>query len=109
EYIKLTSSDKVIVVNANDLGIKLDKNFRTDKSSKIKEIYSKNSLAVGFLAAARDEVIINVNVTGSPDNSDCNNNTVISNNFNLVNASFSSMHIGSSARLPLVATIGLFK
>lgn len=86
-YINLTSSDKAIIVNSNDLNIKLNKNFRTDKSSNIKEIYNKNSLAAAFLAAERDEVIINVNVPGSPDNSNCGESVEILNNFNLVNNS----------------------
>jgi len=87
DYINITGSDKVIVVNPNDIDINQNKDFTTDKSSNINEIFSKNSLAAGFLAAIRDEVIISVNITGNLENPDCKNSTIITNNFILVNNS----------------------
>lgn len=82
KYIELTNTNKAIIVNPNDLGIGLDKNFRTKKSSKIKDIYSKNSLASAFLASAKNEVIMNVLLPESPENRQCEDNKEIINNFN---------------------------
>lgn len=82
EYLELTKSNKVMVVNANDLNIKIEKEFKTKKSTNINEIYSKNSLASPFLAAARDELIININISESPENKNCEKNEIISNNYN---------------------------
>ncbi len=82
EYINLTNTDKVIMVNSLDNEIKLNKTFRTKKSSKIKEIYSKNSLASPFLASERQEVIIDVKIPESSENSNCQESNQSLNNFN---------------------------
>lgn len=87
EYTELSNTDKVIAVNPNDLGIKLEKSFSTKKSTKIKELYNKNSLASPFLAAAKNEAIIFVNLPKSPENSGCSENQDITNNFNTADSS----------------------
>lgn len=90
KYIELTNTNKVIAVNPKDLEISLDKSFRTEKGSRINEIYNKMSLAAPFLAAAKNEIIINIPIKESPDNSGCKENAEITNNFNLANDSIKS-------------------
>jgi hypothetical protein len=58
EYVKWTGTDKVILVNHNDLKISYNKEFTPEKSAKIDTMHSKHSLAAPILAAAKSEVII---------------------------------------------------
>jgi len=64
EYIKETNTDKIILVNPNDLDLKVIKRFLPEKSTKsFSELFSKISLAAPFLAAGKHEVIIDTTST----------------------------------------------
>ncbi len=59
KYVEKTRTDKIILVNPNDLEITVDEEFQPEKSlNPIYEIYSKTSLASPILAGAKHEVII---------------------------------------------------
>ena len=59
KYVDKIDTDKIILVNPNDLGIFMAENFQPDKSiNKIYEIYSKTSLASSILASAKHELLI---------------------------------------------------
>lgn len=61
-YVELTSTDKIIVVNPNDLGIIVSEVFLSEKSANsISELYGKTSLTAPILASAKHELIIPVN------------------------------------------------
>ena len=61
EYIKLTNTDKIILVNPNDLNIKVSESFTPEKSTNsISELYSKTSLAAPILAAGKYELILSI-------------------------------------------------
>jgi len=63
-YLQLTNTDKIILVNPNDLNIKVNEEFQPEKSTNpIYEIYSKTSLASPFLASAKHELILNTTST----------------------------------------------
>lgn len=65
KYIQKTNTDKIILVNPNDLSISVNEQFQPEKSSRaINEIYSKTSLSAPILASAKHEVIIS---TKNPD------------------------------------------
>jgi parallel beta-helix repeat protein len=65
KYISLTDTDRIILVNPNDLNIKVNEDFQPEKSANtINEIYSKTSLAAPILASAKHELIIGINLTG---------------------------------------------
>ncbi|MBU2104728.1 MAG: hypothetical protein KKF67_03060, partial [Nanoarchaeota archaeon] len=64
KYVDKTNTDKIILVNPNDLNIKVEEKFTPEKSGKlINEIYSKTSLAAPILASAKWEVIISTTAT----------------------------------------------
>ena len=64
KYVEKTNTDKIILVNPDDLDIKISEQFQPDKSGKpIYEIYSKTSLASPILASAKHEVIISTRET----------------------------------------------
>jgi len=61
-YIGWTGTNKVVLVNPNDLSINYTKNFTVEKfaypaGSTISTLYGKHSLTAPFLAAAKFEVI----------------------------------------------------
>jgi len=59
QYVQETNTDKIILVNPNDLDIKVTEEFTPEKSSgTITELYSQTSLAASILASAKHEVII---------------------------------------------------
>jgi hypothetical protein len=59
KYIDKTNTDKVILVNPDDLDISVAEWFQPDKSiNPIYEIYSKTSLASPILASAKHEVVL---------------------------------------------------
>ncbi|MCK5320267.1 putative metal-binding motif-containing protein [Candidatus Parcubacteria bacterium] len=58
KYVDMTNTDKIILVNPNDLNIKVEENFTPNKSASINEIYSRTSLAASILASAKHELII---------------------------------------------------
>jgi hypothetical protein len=61
KYIQETNTDKIILVNPNDLSIAVNEEFQPEKSfNPINEIYSKTSLAAPILASAKHEAIITV-------------------------------------------------
>ena len=71
EYIRLTNTDKIILVNPNDLDIELNIEFETEKSTyPINHLFSKHSLAAPILAAAKHELIILVDVPESQNRND---------------------------------------
>lgn len=80
EYANLTSSDKIILVNSNDLNIKINEKLSSEKGSQINEIYYKNSLSAPILASAKDEVIIPINAEESKDRMKCEASMIIKNN-----------------------------
>ncbi len=82
KYLNLTDSNKILVVNANDINIELERSFKTKKSSRINNIYAKDSLASPFLAAVREELIINVDISESKENNVCNVDNLTLNNYN---------------------------
>ncbi len=59
-YVSATKTDKVILVNHDDLNIAVNRARKPERnpSSTVSKIYSKHSLAAPFLAAAKHEVII---------------------------------------------------
>jgi len=58
-YVDLTNTDKIILINPQDLNIKVEEEFQPEKSTNpIYEIYSKTSLASSILASAKHEIII---------------------------------------------------
>jgi hypothetical protein len=62
KYIEKTKTDKFILVNPNDLNIKISEKFIPERSnSPIFEIYTKNSLAAPILASGKQELIITTN------------------------------------------------
>jgi len=64
EYIEETNTDKIILVNPNDLDIAVTESFTPEKSSSsISELYSKTSLVAPILAGAKQEVIISTTST----------------------------------------------
>ncbi|MBU3907524.1 MAG: hypothetical protein KKA64_04725, partial [Nanoarchaeota archaeon] len=61
KYVEMTNTDKIILVNPNDLNIKVTEQFQPEKSAgPISEIYSKTSLASPILASAKHEVILSI-------------------------------------------------
>jgi beta propeller repeat protein len=58
KYVDSTNTDKVILVNHEDLDISVKKAFTPEMSSAISNLHTKHSLAAPFLAAAKHEVII---------------------------------------------------
>jgi len=64
KYVDETNTDKIILVNPDDLDIKVNEAFQPDKSGNpIYEIYGKTSLAAPILASAKHEVIISTTAT----------------------------------------------
>ncbi|MBU3913689.1 MAG: hypothetical protein KKE50_06370 [Nanoarchaeota archaeon] len=59
KYVQETNTNKIILVNPNDLNIKVTEEFQPEKSANpINEIYSKTSLAAPILASAKKEIIM---------------------------------------------------
>lgn len=59
KYVEMTNTDKILLVNPNDLNIKVNENLQPEKSpAQVSEIYSKTSLASPILASAKHELII---------------------------------------------------
>ncbi|MBR9704191.1 hypothetical protein GOV12_02175 [Candidatus Pacearchaeota archaeon] len=81
KYIELTDTDKVVVVNPNDLEIFQENNFKTKKSSKISKIYSKDSLASVFLSSAKEELIIFTELADPGNENKCEENDKIKENY----------------------------
>jgi subtilisin family serine protease len=64
KYVDETNTDKIILVNPDDLNIKVIESFQPEKSSDdVNELYSKTSLAAPILASAKHELIISTNET----------------------------------------------
>jgi len=68
-YIELTKTNKIIIVNPDDLTIKSKNSYtnpyKTDKIGNIVQFLTKNSLAAPFLAAAKKEIIFPINSRNS--------------------------------------------
>lgn len=61
KYIDMTNTDKIILINPNDLDIKVEEEFGPEKSSgSIDYLHTKNSLVSPFLASAKNEIILEV-------------------------------------------------
>lgn len=66
KYLELTKTDKIILVNPNDLDIKIKESFKPKVSKgNINELYSKASLGAPILASARQELILSISSTSS--------------------------------------------
>ncbi|MHA1810191.1 MAG: hypothetical protein ACTSYH_07710, partial [Candidatus Heimdallarchaeaceae archaeon] len=79
EYVRRTNTNKIILVNPNDLNIKVTETFTPEKSSKsISELYGKTSLAAPILASAKHEVIISTTSTDYEEIDDFIKDKVIS-------------------------------
>ena len=64
KYVEETNTDKIILVNPNDLNIFVNESFRTEKSSSIiSKLYTKTSLVAPILASAKHELIISTTST----------------------------------------------
>ncbi|MBU4308681.1 MAG: hypothetical protein KJ566_02715 [Nanoarchaeota archaeon] len=64
KYVELTNTDKIILVNPNDLHFSVKEISPPEKSvNPVYEIYSKTSLASPILASAKHEVIISTTAT----------------------------------------------
>ncbi|MBU2100427.1 hypothetical protein KKB11_04300, partial [Candidatus Micrarchaeota archaeon] len=62
-YLSLTGTDKILLVNSDDLGINYSFPFFTEKGNNpINELYGRNSLAGPFLAAAKHELLLNTDL-----------------------------------------------
>jgi subtilisin family serine protease len=60
-YKDLTFSNKIMLVNPNDLDMSVKSNYQSEKGAyKITEAYGKQSLASPFLASAKYEVVVEV-------------------------------------------------
>ena len=71
KYVKMTNTDKLIMVNPDDLDIAINDRFGTEKSGDIlHKLFTRHSLAAPFLAAGKHELIIN---TAAEDYSKINN------------------------------------
>jgi hypothetical protein len=79
-YAVETNSNKLILVNPNDLNIEVITTFTPEKSGSISHLFSKMSLAAPFLAAAKKEVIAFTELPDSGTNSGCSNNPTITAN-----------------------------
>jgi|GEM_PF-5562168 len=63
-YIKFTGTDKIILINPDDLTIAKSQSFKPSTSStSLTKVFTKNSLAAPFLAAAKQELILPINST----------------------------------------------
>jgi len=70
KYVDMTNTDKIVLVNPNDLNIKVEELFQPEKSANpIYEIYSKTSLASPILASAKHEVIFSIKLDSLNDDS----------------------------------------
>ncbi|MBU2104377.1 MAG: hypothetical protein KKF67_01200, partial [Nanoarchaeota archaeon] len=56
-YVELTQTDKIVLVNPNDLDMHINEFFPTEKLDRVNQIYSKTSLAAPILASAKHEVM----------------------------------------------------
>jgi len=57
-YVSETSTDKVVLVNPDDLDISLEEPFTPEKSGKLSKVYGKLSVTSPILAAAKQELIL---------------------------------------------------
>lgn len=65
KYVDETNTDKVILVNTNDLDIAVTEQFTPEKSAgTIGELYSETSLGAPILASAKHEIIISTTSVG---------------------------------------------
>ena len=67
KYVEETNTDKVVLINPNDLDIKVEKAFTPDKSKTIYETYTETSLVTPILASAKHELIVGINHVNSDD------------------------------------------
>ncbi|MEM0360709.1 MAG: C25 family cysteine peptidase [Candidatus Diapherotrites archaeon] len=67
KYLTATKTDKIILVNPQDLELHFSEKFKELKPEKsknpVKELYGKTSLAAPILASAKQELILSVNST----------------------------------------------
>jgi len=79
-YSGTSNSNKLILVNPNDLTIKYSQSYTTEKGTAIADMYTKMSLAAPFLAAAKEEVITFSDLGDSGTNTSCSASAVITAN-----------------------------
>jgi outer membrane lipoprotein-sorting protein len=64
KYLEETNTDKIILVNPDDLYLPVNEEFLTEKSaSVISDLYAKTSLAAPILASAKHELIVSTRLT----------------------------------------------
>ncbi len=96
QYLNLTRTNKIILVNPGDLNIKVIEQFQPDKSSdSIYNIYGKTSLASPILAGAKQELIISTNYTNYLDIDNFLTSKLYS-SFNITNEGYSICALGDS-------------
>jgi len=62
KYVDETQTDKIMLVNPNDLDLHINEEFQPEKSlNPILKTYGKTSLASPILASAKHEILISVN------------------------------------------------
>ena len=60
KYVDMTNTDKIILVNPDDLNTRVEQILYPEKSLSINELYSKTSLAAPILAGAKHEIILSI-------------------------------------------------
>ena len=87
EYIDVTNTDKLLMVNPRDInGVGMETIYWTDKAgSPIVDVFGKNSLVAPFLAAGKHELLIFDDIPISPMNPDCNGVPLITANAEATN------------------------
>ena len=74
EYVKMTGTTKMILVNPSDLGVFNSENFQPERSSfAISQLYGKTSLAAPILASAKHEVIYSIGLEQTTTDTNCEN------------------------------------
>ena len=85
EYIKLTKTDKAILVNPSDINILTKENLIPLKTPNIiQNLYSSASLSAPILASAKHELIIFTNIDQTQQNPYCETDINTQQNFNKI-------------------------
>jgi len=85
DYVDLTGTNKLILVNSNDREIYDEEEYITRKTGTVRKLFGNQSIAAPFLAAAKQEVIIFADVPGSPENPNLEINPEIAQNIETIN------------------------
>lgn len=109
KYIEKTNTDKVILVNSDDLSFSIEKTYYfSEKGGIIRFILDSQSLASPILASAKHELIVFSNVSRSPEIGRCEVNQDIKNNIeavdNLVKSQINSLFTKKPEYLTIIAS-----